>query len=578
MAGDRPASAVAQGTAVRVMTGAPVPGGHRPRSSRSRASAGPAGASRCSRRSSRARTSAGGGERRRGRGPARGPGRGSIPARSPCSPSPGRDPVPVFRRPRIRVAVTGNELAASGAPAAARSAPRLERARCSRRSAARPLPLGPRRHQARRRRDRRRRRLFERAGGREDLLLTTGGVSAGDLDLLPGEAARRPGFEILFHGVSVRPGKPIALRPPRADRSGSACPETRSPPPSASTSSCGRRSTCLEGDARPGAPRVDGGFSKRRSRRNRSAGDLPGRASSTAAGPQLRAAPLESRGSHDVAAHARANALIRHARRLVRSRRRGARGVRPPRRDGPSVIAPGGPWTRSGARIAASRLATASRSRTRSGGPGARAARHRSGLLAGAPRAREPLPRDALPPRGDTTSRARLPGTRRRAGARTRSASRKPRISARSSSISSGIGQLRTSRFALSASRWAARSPRDALARRPESALPRPRDDLLARRRGRLRPKPWKTGALRAGAVRTRASGCRAFRPPACWRDRPRALEAVSRLTMPKLIVTAEGDWLVDPRARPPSGRGRGPAGRARPPGSTRARSMRTPS
>jgi pimeloyl-ACP methyl ester carboxylesterase len=28
---------------------------------------------------------------------------------------------------------------------------------------------------------------------------------------------------------------------------------------------------------------------------------------------------------------------------------------------------------------------------------------------------------------------------------------------------------------------------------------------------------------------------------------KPRAVEAVARLTMPKLIVSAEGDWLVDP-------------------------------
>ena len=42
------------------------------------------------------------------------------------------------------------------------------------------------------------------------MLVTSGGVSAGDFDLLP-EIARRRGFEILFHGVSLRPGKPIAF-------------------------------------------------------------------------------------------------------------------------------------------------------------------------------------------------------------------------------------------------------------------------------------------------------------------------------------------------------------------------------
>ncbi|MBM4220457.1 MAG: molybdopterin molybdotransferase MoeA [Gammaproteobacteria bacterium] len=41
-----------------------------------------------------------------------------------------------------------------------------------------------------------------------DLILTTGGVSAGRLDLLP-EVVRELGGEILFHKVAIRPGKPI---------------------------------------------------------------------------------------------------------------------------------------------------------------------------------------------------------------------------------------------------------------------------------------------------------------------------------------------------------------------------------
>jgi molybdopterin molybdotransferase len=48
------------------------------------------------------------------------------------------------------------------------------------------------------------------AGNKLDLLLTSGGVSAGDFDLLPAEAARQ-GFAMAFHGVAVRPGKPIAF-------------------------------------------------------------------------------------------------------------------------------------------------------------------------------------------------------------------------------------------------------------------------------------------------------------------------------------------------------------------------------
>jgi molybdopterin molybdotransferase len=41
-----------------------------------------------------------------------------------------------------------------------------------------------------------------------DLILTTGGVSAGRLDLLP-DVVRTLGGEILFHKVAIRPGKPI---------------------------------------------------------------------------------------------------------------------------------------------------------------------------------------------------------------------------------------------------------------------------------------------------------------------------------------------------------------------------------
>jgi uncharacterized protein len=61
-----------------------------------------------------------------------------------------------------------------------------------------------------------------------------------------------------------------------------------------------------------------------------------------------------------------------------------------------------------------------------------------------------------------------------------------------------------------------------------------------------LRPKPWKAGAIRQvrlrHALRVPRIGSRA------WTVRkPRASDAIAALTMPKLIVTSEGDWLVDP-------------------------------
>jgi pimeloyl-ACP methyl ester carboxylesterase len=61
-----------------------------------------------------------------------------------------------------------------------------------------------------------------------------------------------------------------------------------------------------------------------------------------------------------------------------------------------------------------------------------------------------------------------------------------------------------------------------------------------------LRPKPWKAGAIRQvrlrHAVRVPRLSAKKLTAP-----KPRAAEAVAALSIPKLIVTSEGDWLVDP-------------------------------
>ena len=61
-----------------------------------------------------------------------------------------------------------------------------------------------------------------------------------------------------------------------------------------------------------------------------------------------------------------------------------------------------------------------------------------------------------------------------------------------------------------------------------------------------LRPRPWKSGALRQvrlrHVVRTPRLSARGL-----FAAKPAAAEAVAGLAIPKLIVTAEGDWLVDP-------------------------------
>jgi molybdopterin molybdotransferase len=216
----------------------------------------------------------------------------------------GADTLTVFTRPRISIAATGNELVPAG------ERPRPGQIRDSNG----PMLASLCRAQGWPAVERRRvadeaagvEALFDSAGEHEDVLVTSGGVSAGDFDLLPGIASRR-GFEILFHGVAVRPGKPIAF----ARRGGTLWFGLPGNP--VSTSVCfhlfvrfalGR----LEGDPGPGAPRVAA----------RLARDLP------AGGPRetyrdailenvdgvARVETLVSSGSHDIASHARANALV----------------------------------------------------------------------------------------------------------------------------------------------------------------------------------------------------------------------------------------------------------------------------
>jgi pimeloyl-ACP methyl ester carboxylesterase len=63
---------------------------------------------------------------------------------------------------------------------------------------------------------------------------------------------------------------------------------------------------------------------------------------------------------------------------------------------------------------------------------------------------------------------------------------------------------------------------------------------------GSLRPRPWKADAARQIRLRhvvnvPRISGRRLLAP------KPRISRALAKVTVPKLIITAEGDWLVDP-------------------------------
>jgi pimeloyl-ACP methyl ester carboxylesterase len=61
-----------------------------------------------------------------------------------------------------------------------------------------------------------------------------------------------------------------------------------------------------------------------------------------------------------------------------------------------------------------------------------------------------------------------------------------------------------------------------------------------------LRPRPWKAGALRQISLRNAVKAPR-LSARGLFGRKLKAAEAVASLTMPKLIVSAEGDWLVDP-------------------------------
>ena len=294
---------LAPGEAVRVMTGAPLPPGAdavvpveeaRPRDGRVTFDREPADGAHLRRRGESVR-----------KGAVLVP-RGSRlnPRATALAALAGAGRVLVGRRPRIAIATTGDELVSAG------EAIREGQLRDSNGPmlAALCRELGWLvEHRARVADERSAVDGLFREDSDVDALVTTGGVSAGDLDLLPA-AAERAGWEILFHRVAVRPGKPIAV----ARRGRTLWFGLPGNPVSASVGFhlfVRRALERREGSSEPGP----------RERSAILASDLP------PAGPRewyrdarlfeeeggARAEPIETAGSHDIAAHARANALIR---------------------------------------------------------------------------------------------------------------------------------------------------------------------------------------------------------------------------------------------------------------------------
>ncbi len=209
----------------------------------------------------------------------------------------------VARRPRLALLVTGDELVAVDevpAPGRIRNSNGPALAALVRDAGAELLPLGvaPDRQQA-----------IAAALARAwsaDVLVVSGGVSAGDYDLVE-PALQQEGFQPAFTGVAIRPGKPLVFGR-RGDTVVFGLPGN---PVSAQVTfelfvrPCLRRMQGARGLARPRLPVVLASGIPNRSGRT---SHLPARVRWQDG--RFVAEPLRSAGSADLVAHARANALV----------------------------------------------------------------------------------------------------------------------------------------------------------------------------------------------------------------------------------------------------------------------------
>jgi molybdopterin molybdotransferase len=118
----------------------------------------------------------------------------------------GRTRVRVLPAPRVAVLATGDELIEPDAPllpGKVRNSNLPMLAALVRSSGAIPIALGVARDQPEALRQR-----LQAALGTAEVLLTTGGVSKGDFDLVQ-HLLPEVGFGVRFHGVRIKPGKPI---------------------------------------------------------------------------------------------------------------------------------------------------------------------------------------------------------------------------------------------------------------------------------------------------------------------------------------------------------------------------------
>ncbi|HEV8322030.1 MAG TPA: gephyrin-like molybdotransferase Glp [Myxococcota bacterium] len=203
-AGERAPRALAPGECARVFTGAPLPDGADAVVKQEIVTAGEAGArfarpARAGEHVRRRGSDVAAGDTALAAGAALGPGELALLAAQGCP------YVTVHRRPRVALLATGDELRDLGEPPerghiVASSTYAL--AAAVRAAGGEPMLLGIARD------DRADARARIHAGLGCDVLLTTGGVSVGDHDLVK-DALRESGCQERFWKVAIKPGKPI---------------------------------------------------------------------------------------------------------------------------------------------------------------------------------------------------------------------------------------------------------------------------------------------------------------------------------------------------------------------------------